>query len=158
MIQWTSTRESLLNNSEYIDSSAENAESLWFSEPAPASHYSTTRNVSTLRQKMQKVYNPVNRQPPTTTQQPGIHRLFGRKCRKSIIWPIDIATVFYTTLCRSIVYSYFSNGWWMQRIQYQSASGQGSENECGRKSASLYVLCCGTWFCGSARFIAVPGL
>ena len=107
MIQWTSTRESLLNNSEYIDSSAENAESLWFSEPAPASHYSTTRNVSTLRQKMQKVYNPVNRQPPTTTQQPGIHRLFGRKCRKSIIWPIDIATVFYTTLCRSIVYSYF---------------------------------------------------
>jgi len=61
MIQRTSTGESLLNNPEYIDSSAENAESLWFSEPAPASHYATTRNISTLRQKMQKVYNLANR-------------------------------------------------------------------------------------------------
>ena len=117
MIQRTSTGESLLNNPEYIDSSAENAESLWFSEPAPASHYSTTRNTSTLRQRMQKVYNPAN-----------------RHCHG----------ILHYTLLGNCIFT-FPNGWWMQRIQYQSASGQGSENECGRKSASLYVLCCGTW-------------
>ena len=61
MIRRIDNRRPLLSNPECIDYLAENAESLWFSEPAPANHYSITRNTSTLRQKMQEVYNLVNR-------------------------------------------------------------------------------------------------